>query len=117
MIKEFVGFIIEGKSQKRSSFAIDTDKKILACQKVGVFSSLFGGAGAIGALLHSGIDALKKNNITIYNISNIISVDYFRFGITSKAILLKTNTEEIKFLSESPKDTMELLQNIIEEKK
>lgn len=117
MEKEFVGFIIENNKQKRASFIINTNKNILACQRVGFFSGVLGGSGALGAALSSSTDLLKKKNTTIYNISNIISADFFRFGLTSQAILIKTDTDEIRFMSATPKNTLSILQSMIEENK
>ena len=117
MKEEFVGYIFIGDKRKSSLFELDTDAKTLKVETGSLIGSLFMDMGMLGATLGLAADAtakkIKEPKNFEFDLSNLKKVEFFKYGLTSKAIKLTIGENAIKFTCGRPKQMFNLLQALI----
>lgn len=119
MKKEFVGKLIIDSKQKTVGFELDTETKILKAETGSWIGALFSDLPAtemlIGVLADAIADKIKKPKNFEFNLSNLRGVEFFKYGITNKAIKLTLAEGEIKLTCERPKKMLEIFKSLIKE--
>lgn len=117
MIEDFVGKVITEKNKQiPACFELDTENKILYVETTSLWGLLFLDGGMLGALVNLAIDKKTSKKFKV-DISSLQNVEFFRFGVSSKAIKLTLGNQEFKFLAERPKKVITIFEDLLKEAK